>query len=151
MGIALEEILEWRLLLILLSGLLWNFLLAPLDYKEDLEVLVWHLQGTKKYLGRLDAAGNFIAEDTFGFPLNSPLGIGKAANARITNAPSDGMSERAYEYRSGRLVKGTLVKDGHFVPDKGSSVIPFEKYVPIRGNLRIYNLPGRFVERVWKP
>ena len=101
-------------------------------------------------MGHLDKAGNFTADDAVGVPLDSPPGIKVAWDARLTNFPADKTSELVYEYRSGRLVKGTLINDGHFIPERGSEIMSFGRYIPIKGNLRIYNLPGRFVDRARK-
>jgi hypothetical protein len=52
-------------------------------------------------------------------------------------------AEGVYEYRSGRLIPGTLQKTGNFVPDVGSKVIDFKEYDPDPPRKRrIYNLPG---------
>jgi hypothetical protein len=104
--------------------------------------------GTRKFLGHFDRAGNFNAEDSIGFSVDAPPGIGQAKDARIANLPANGIREQVFEYRSGRLVKGTLEKNGGFVPERGSEVISFQQYIPIRCNLRIYNLPGKFVEKI---
>jgi hypothetical protein len=49
--------------------------------------------------------------------------------------------EEVYEFRSGRLIKGTLHKTGNFVPELGSTILDFKDYDPL-GRRRIYNLPG---------
>ena len=56
--------------------------------------------------------------------------------------------EWVYEYRSGRLIWGTLQPSGNFVPEIGSKVTDFKDYDP-NGRWRIYNLPGvlRLVEK----
>jgi hypothetical protein len=49
----------------------------------------------------------------------------------------------AYEYRSGRLIRGDLHESGNFVPELGSKVIDFKDYDPEKEpRRRIYNLPG---------
>jgi hypothetical protein len=54
-----------------------------------------------------------------------------------------GGSEGVYEYRSGRLIRGTLHQSGNFVPELGSKVLDFKDYNPEQvQRLRIYNLPG---------
>ncbi len=53
--------------------------------------------------------------------------------------------EPAYEYRSGRLIKGMLQSTGNFVPELGSKVIDFKGYDPDE-NRRIYNLPGKLIK-----
>jgi hypothetical protein len=55
--------------------------------------------------------------------------------------------EPVYEYRSGRLIKGELDKEGDFIPDLGSKVTDFKDYRPGKGVPVIYNLPGRFVKK----
>jgi hypothetical protein len=60
----------------------------------------------------------------------------------VYNIPRDGKkTEPVYEYRSGRLIKGTLHAYGNFEPEVGSRVIRFKDYTLPYG-LRIYNLPG---------
>src|SRR5262245_5004536 len=79
--------------------------------------------------GKLDAAGNFL--ETFRRDLRLP-GSGAAGDAIRINAPdytSSGPKPRpVYEYRSGRLIKGVIDAKGNFVPDLGSTVIPFKDY-----------------------
>jgi internalin A len=58
-----------------------------------------------------------------------------------------GAKEDVYEYRSGRLVKGTLLENGTFVPELGGKVIDFKDYHYAKDAPRIYNLPGRFVKK----
>lgn len=50
-------------------------------------------------------------------------------------------TEEVYEFRSGRLIKGTLQKTGNFVPELGSRILDFKDYDPL-SKRRIYNLPG---------
>jgi hypothetical protein len=50
-------------------------------------------------------------------------------------------TEEVYEFRSGRLIKGTLQKTGNFDPELGSKILDFKDYDPL-SRRRIYNLPG---------
>ncbi len=55
-------------------------------------------------------------------------------------------NEPVYEYRSGRLIKGELDKEGNFLPDLPGKVIDFKDYRYSKTAIRIYNLPGSFVK-----
>ena len=44
------------------------------------------------------------------------------------NPPRGGETEEVFEYRSGRLVSGTLLKSGRFVPIKGTRVIDLKDF-----------------------
>lgn len=68
----------------------------------------------------------------------------------IINKPKKD-NEPVWEYRSGSLIKGLLKSDGTFVPELGSDITRFKDYKFEKGSLRIYNLPGRFVEKQEKP
>lgn len=50
--------------------------------------------------------------------------------------------EDVYEFRSGRLIRGTLHKSGNFAPEAGSKLLDFGEYDPDADRRRIYNLPG---------
>ena len=56
------------------------------------------------------------------------------------------MPTRLYEYRSGRLILGTMMTDGEFVPEAGAKVIKFEDY-KCGDDPWIWNLPGYFMRR----
>jgi hypothetical protein len=57
-----------------------------------------------------------------------------------------GTRVKCYEFRSGRLILGETLEDGRFVPEIGSEVIDFKDYKYSPSAIRIYNLPGSFVE-----
>jgi hypothetical protein len=102
-------------------------------YKEDLGRIVAMLKGGKVVYGQLDAAGNFLDVEALkpDYVMNEP----QQAN------------EPVYEFRSGTLIKGTLRKDGKFVPDEGSEIIDLKKYEVKERGPRIYNLPGYLEEK----
>jgi hypothetical protein len=92
-------------------------------------------------IGKLDKKGNFL-------PVPSLLHL--RAESHKSGLPGGTMinghdDEPVYEFRSGRLVKGKIDKEGSFVPDVGEKVIRFEDYRPEEDITRIYNLPGKFV------
>ncbi|HET6572006.1 MAG TPA: hypothetical protein VFG68_00260 [Fimbriiglobus sp.] len=74
------------------------------------------------------------AANTFDFYYTLP----RPKTRRMEERPEH---EEVYEYRSGRLIKGTLHKTGNFVPELGSKVLDFKDYDP-HGRRRVYNLPG---------
>jgi hypothetical protein len=112
---------------------------------------VWHEQ---MELGHLNDQGDFVPD--YGlppFPLTQPV---KPAGEIPTNKPAlwyynlpaEGADrEPAYEYRSGRLLKGLLLKNGTFIPDRDSVVLDFKEYAPGEKALRIYNLPGQLKKK----
>jgi hypothetical protein len=53
---------------------------------------------------------------------------------------------KVYEFRSGRLILGTMRPGGEFVPEAGSTVRPFEDYQYGRDYV-IWNLPGFFQKK----
>jgi len=64
----------------------------------------------------------------------------------VYNVPPKGAEkEEAYEYRSGRLIKGMLHKSGNFAPEVASKVLDFKDY-GFEDKRRIYNLPGRLTQ-----
>jgi hypothetical protein len=119
-------------------------------YQEGLDGYVHYIHGKgMAYRGQLDKAGNFIPQDTgtnylgfySGIPLNRvntprPRGEGIVDNTEVV-----------YEFRSGYLILGKLNCAGDFIPAEGSRVIRFSDYRYSPDAPRIYNLPGRFVEK----
>jgi hypothetical protein len=148
--------MRFRLLVVLASFVCFGVAAAPdtakplseHEYQEDLDAKVWHQQRGRRFIGYLDAAGNFYPDPkripNNGYRLEAAW-FGESA--RWTNAPFRDPEETVYEYRSGRLIKGVMKKNGDFVPDFGSTVIPFADYKYSKTASRIYNLPGRFVEK----
>jgi hypothetical protein len=99
-------------------------------------------------LGHLSDEGEFIPD--YGLPVFPFVKVkdpdvfrdGSGRTLYFT-LPKDGKDkEEVYEFRSGRLLKGTLQKSGNFVPELGSKVIDFKTYDPSTDRRRIYNLPG---------
>jgi hypothetical protein len=119
-----------------------SLLLGQYVYEQDLTRIVALERLGLFYLGHLDAAGNFIEDITFEpFRVNAPY---SGPHFRELNWPRT-KTEKVYEYRSGRLIRGRWSEDGNFVPDLGSKVIEFGEYRYSPNAPRIYNLPGRFV------
>lgn len=88
-------------------------------------------------VGKLDSAGNFDPE------WRHPPG------SVVTSSPAAGLlnfgaGKPGYEFRSGRLIPGTLNKEGDFVPELGGKIIDFKEYRYSKDAPYIYNLPGRF-------
>lgn len=79
---------------------------------------------------------------------NAPFDLDARGDPRLYTLPLDGAkSEDAYEFRSGRLIRGVLYDTGTFVPEMGSVVTAFGKYDPESDKRRIYNLPGILTKR----
>jgi hypothetical protein len=115
---------------------------------------VAHVRGEQMELGHLNDAGDFLPD--YGlppFPLTKPAQRVMDPNTYqpapwYYNLPIDRADlEHVYEYRSGRLLKGVLLRNGTFVPELDSRVLDFKEYVPGEQALRIYNLPGRLKKK----
>jgi hypothetical protein len=92
-----------------------------------------------EYIGTLDADGNFREEVRIAIDQRGPIMHG-------TFTPI-GKWGPAYEYRTGRLVKGVINSDGVFVPDPNAPVILFRDYRYDSAAIPIWNLPGYFMRR----
>jgi hypothetical protein len=109
--------------------------------------------------GHLDDRGEFIPD--YGLPIVSRSGLKGLIRSEPGGSPryytlprpswdtwperegpNRDAPEEVYEYRSGRLIKGTLQGSGNFVPELGSKVLDFKEYDPLTDRRRIYNLPG---------
>lgn len=74
---------------------------------------------------------------------NAPFELDARGEPRLFTLPlKEAASEEAYEFRSGRLIRGTLKDTGTFVPEVGSVVLDFGTYDPAKDKRRVYNLPG---------
>ncbi len=93
-------------------------------------------------IGKLDAAGNFLPDD-----INKPRGHRRSAETRSIKILNAKPEKNVYEFRSGRLIKGELNRNGYFIPEIGSKVIDFKDYHYRPDVPRIWNLPGRFEKR----
>jgi hypothetical protein len=92
-----------------------------------------------RYVGTLDADGNFYEEGRF-----SNKQPGSPLLGRYTRIGKPGP---AYEYRAGTLVKGAINGDGVFVPDADAPAIPFWQYKYSPTATPIWNLPGTFQKK----
>lgn len=118
------------------------------EYVEDTSRGIGVERGETLVIGNLDAAGNFIQH-----PGAMILKSGSArtgGSLEIINFRRPGR-EHVYEFRSGRLIKGELDKEGNLVPDLGSKVFDFKDYEYKKDPLYIYNLPGYFKEKKENP
>src|SRR5262245_27601536 len=114
------------------------------EYREDLKPVVGLLRQGRVALGHLDPKGNFLP-----LPKVEPIDPRQPFSGpayTIINRPTR-PNEPVYEFRSGLLVKGKLTEAGDFVPDEGGKVIALRDYRYGKEAPRIYNLPGKFVER----
>src|SRR5229473_3577874 len=98
---------------------------ARYEYVEDRSRAVAVHFGETLIMGKIDRAGNFVPNPgqralKMGMP-------GSGAPPLIINYRRPGI-ERVFEYRSGRLIKGELDREGNFVPELGSKVISFKDY-----------------------
>jgi hypothetical protein len=114
-------------------------------YKEDLSRSICLFRNGMYSYGEFDSAGNFVAKGPPGprhafetGPLRHTVGIPRDAKGDPTE------KEAAYEYRSGLLIPGLLIKSGNFVPTEGAKVMSFKDYQFSVTSTRIYNLPGVF-------
>ncbi|HZU39191.1 MAG TPA: hypothetical protein VFA18_24915 [Gemmataceae bacterium] len=96
--------------------------------------------------GHLDAAGNLVPDP--GEAVNGAGGFGlTTARQFVYLTRPTKPNEVVYEFRSGKLIPGTIDIVAHFVPTVGAKVIDFKHYHYGQDARRIYNLPGRFVKR----
>ena len=109
------------------------------EYQEDLKRLVALIREDGIHFGRLDARGNFV-------PLPGAKPLGASFGPKSINSRRDA-NESVYEFRSGTLIKGKFDARLNFIPDVGSTVISFKDYKYSKDAIRIYNLPGTFVEK----
>jgi hypothetical protein len=114
------------------------------EYREDLKRLVGVTIGKATYLGHLNAAGTFVPLP--GYKPTGPGGSGPGYDL-INGVGIRKDTEPVYEFRSGILIKGKLDGDHNFVPEIGSTIISIKDYRYSKDALRIYNLPGTFVEK----
>jgi hypothetical protein len=93
--------------------------------------------------GRFDERGNFVAEKRVHVKdLDREIGWRVAYAIWYVPKPNE-----VYEFRSERLIKGTLEKDFNFVPHVGATVIHFKDYKYSPDAIRIWNLPGYFEKK----
>jgi hypothetical protein len=90
------------------------------------------------YIGKLDADGNFHAEERISIDQIGSL---------MTRFTRIGKWGPAYEYCAGKLVKGVINTDGVFVPDPQAPVIQFKDYRYSPTAIPIWNLPGSFKKK----
>lgn len=98
-------------------------------------------RGELLLVGRLDAEGSF--RELVRYKRGQQL-TGGVGGVLINDTMPDGSPRPVYEYRSGMLIKGELHDDGSFVPEIGSTIIPFKDYRYAPDAIPIWNLPGRF-------
>ncbi len=94
--------------------------------------------------GELDRAGNFhpfrnVAPLKGNMPYSGP-------GYRRLNFPLR-ENEPVYEFRSGRLIKGTLDKEGNFIPALENAVMEYKDYREGKDVPRIYNLPLHLIPK----
>jgi len=123
--------------------------LEKYEYVEDTSRGIGVERHQMLLLGKLDAAGNFIQDPR---ALVLKAGIPRTGgHYEIINSRGPGR-EHVFEFRSGRLIKGELDKEGNFIPDLGSKVLDFKDYqYEKKDPIYIYNLPGYFKEKKEKP
>ena len=91
-------------------------------------------------IGKLDSAGNFTPDRLY-LDVNVTGPLSNVPPFTVINRPA----ARAYEYRSGRLIPGSIDEDGNFIPKLGGKIISFKEYRYGPNAPRIWNLPGRFI------
>lgn len=95
-------------------------------------------------------------DDCYNQPKTSAKGIDEfttkqmidGKNRRIVPEKNDTTSsteENVYEYRSGKLIPGTIDVNARFTPTGKDATINMDEYVYKINKRRIYNLPGKFV------
>src|SRR5436190_18239805 len=85
------------------------------EFVPDTERWVALRNGLSFTIGKLDKKGNFLPDRRWVNLRGASYSGGPPAT--MLNSPDD---EPVYEFRSGRLVKGRIDKEGSFVPDLGA-------------------------------
>jgi hypothetical protein len=113
-----------------------------LIYVVDTDRWVSLVHGSTYSIGKLDRTGRFIPD---------PRWLDLKLNAGASAIPPHTFLNRhpgpAYEFRSERLILGTIAENGEFIPEIGSKVIALKDYRPGPNSVPIYNLPGAFVKK----
>jgi hypothetical protein len=119
-------------------------------FQQDLTPIFAVTRGDEVLFGQFDQHGNFIegnwARKTVPGKYKIIVQFSDPQDFKFLNAIY-GDNERVLEYRSGRLVEGVFDYDHGFIPIAGKKVTAFKDYQPGKNSLRIYNLPGYFVEK----
>jgi hypothetical protein len=140
---------NWTPVLTMIVSLPFSTVDSPrFEFVEETGTLVGLQRGDDLLIGRLDFAGNFVQDlrwkDVKMKDRIQPFSYLPWVQVINSRRPH---LEDVYEFRSGRLIKGELDKDGNFIPDLGSKVIDFKDYQYKKDSLYIYNLPGYFREK----
>lgn len=137
------------IILVVATSTVWAALDVPQDYAfvPDPGRQCYVMRGEIRTLCKLDENGNLEEIKRFrpdeGMPPSS-----WGYHPPFINYVGQGQAPRAaYEFRSGRLIKGELRPGGNFVPDVGSTVIKFEDYRYSEDAIPIWNLPGYFKKK----
>lgn len=140
----------------LLIQLMLVFFLGDYEFKSDYSVEYMRKINRAMYFGNLDQHGNFVpSQDSQ--PIDLSNGGPKSFSDRLNPLlMTFSAKEQVYEFRSHRLIPGMIYK-AEFVPDIGGKVIEFREYRFSPEARRIYNLPGKFVDKAtgkepaWRP
>jgi hypothetical protein len=100
------------------------------------------IRGQTKFILKVDATGDY--EQVMKLKTNAPASA--VPPSRLVNG-SGVAPFAAYEFRSGRLILGTMTEAGHFVPDADSKIMRFGDYKYGPKAIPIWNLPGRFMAK----
>jgi hypothetical protein len=114
------------------------------QFVQDTSRSVGFVHGDEYQIGQLDKNGNFIPDKRLGV-LRRGAGASGIPPFRVVNTAILAPTEHVFEYRSGRLIEGTLDSVGNFTPKLGSKITDFGEYKYSPSAPRIYNLPGHFV------
>jgi hypothetical protein len=113
-------------------------------FVENTKGWVALIHGDTYATGKLDKDGTFVPDRRYPEKtLESLKNPGSGLLIRFLNDKPG----PAYEYRSGRLIRGEIDTRGIFIPELGCQVIALEAYHYRPGSMPIYNLPGWFVPK----
>jgi hypothetical protein len=111
------------------------------EFVKDTDKWVSMIMGDRHPIGKLDDAGNFIADKRY-FDIRKGQPLSQIPPSRTINSPEQ---KDVYEFRSGRLIPGDIDDKGNFIPTAGGSILDFKDYHYSPKAPKIYNLPGKFV------
>jgi hypothetical protein len=104
-------------------------LLCPLSSRAQPESknfsLIQIRRGENTWIGRYDGDGNFIPDPQYRANYGRYGGGGGLAYVSFGTVINS--TSRRYEYRSGYLISGAIIKSGIFVPDIGSKILEYKK------------------------
>jgi hypothetical protein len=122
-------------------------------FVADPERRVGIQQGLRIRIGTLDADGSFLESEVIEtWERSGPVMLmrdGSVSRGGRIIRPYENVTPpgRCYQLKKGMLTPGEFDDVGNFIRVPNSANIRFQDYDPVINPLRIWNLPGRFVQK----